>query len=329
MIKPEVPKNEVERLYALRTLKILDSSHEERFDRITRMAKRMFNVSISLVSIIDKDRQWFKSTQGLELSETPRDISFCAHAINQDNLFIVPDASKDKRFFDNPLVTGGLKIRFYAGCPLKIRQGINIGTLCLIDTEPKYLNEEDQQLLEDLGAIIEQEIKSIELATLDELTMISNRRGFLTLADHSLKVCRRNQMSMSFIFFDLNQFKIINDEHGHHEGDFVLATFAKIMLNSFRGCDLIARLGGDEFVAMLSESNSDANYSGKADIALERFAGAIDQANKTLNKPYKIAYSAGVSYFKHDTDKSIEAMLQEADAAMYKQKKLMLYSSTL
>jgi len=122
MIKPEVPKNEVERLYALRTLKILDSSHEERFDRITRMAKRMFNVSISLVSIIDEDRQWFKSTQGLELSETPRDISFCAHAINQDNLFIVPDASKDKRFFDNPLVTGGLKIRFYAGCPLKIRQ---------------------------------------------------------------------------------------------------------------------------------------------------------------------------------------------------------------
>ncbi|MBA6287691.1 MULTISPECIES: sensor domain-containing diguanylate cyclase [unclassified Colwellia] len=319
MIKPAVPRNEVERLYALRTLKILDSSHEERFDRITRMAKRMFNVSISLVSIIDEDRQWFKSTQGLELLETPRDISFCAHAINQDNLFIVPDASKDKRFFDNPLVTSGPKIRFYAGCPLKIRQGINIGTLCLIDTEPKHLNEEDQELLEDLGAIIEQEIKSIELATLDELTMISNRRGFLTLADHSLKVCRRNQMSMSFIFFDLNQFKIINDEHGHHEGDFVLATFAKIMLNSFRDCDLIARLGGDEFVAMLSDSDY---YSGKANIALERFAGAIDQANKTLNKPYKIEYSAGVSYFKHDTDKSIEAMLKEADAAMYKQKKI-------
>jgi diguanylate cyclase (GGDEF)-like protein len=324
MIKPEVPKNEVERLYAIRTLKILDSSHEERFDRITRMAKRMFNVSISLVSIIDEDRQWFKSTQGLELLETPRDISFCAHAINQDNLFIVPDALKDKRFFDNPLVTGGPKIRFYAGCPLKIRQGINIGALCLFDAEPKCFNEEDQQLLKDLGAIIEQEIKSIELATLDELTMISNRRGFLTLADHSLKVCRRNQMSMSFIFFDLNQFKIINDEHGHHEGDFVLATFAKIMLNSFRDCDLIARLGGDEFVAMLSDSDY---YSGKADIALERFAGAIDQANKTLNKPYKIEYSAGVSYFKHDTEKSIEAMLQEADVEMYKQKKLMLHSS--
>ncbi|MBA6329296.1 sensor domain-containing diguanylate cyclase [Colwellia sp. MB02u-6] len=318
MIKPEVPENEVERLYALRTLKILDSSHEERFDRVTRMAKRMFNVAISLVSIIDEDRQWFKSAQGLELLETPRDISFCAHAINQDNLFIVPDTLKDKRFFDNPLVTGGPEIRFYAGCPLKIRQGINIGTLCLIDTEPKHFTEEDQQLLEDLGAIIEQEIKSIELATLDELTMISNRRGFLTLAEHSLKVCRRNQMSMSFIFFDLNKFKIINDEYGHHEGDFVLATFAKIMLNSFRDCDLIARLGGDEFVAMLNDSDY---YSGRADIALERFASAIEQANKTLNKPYKIQYSAGVSYFKHDTDKSIEVMLQEADAAMYKQKK--------
>jgi predicted signal transduction protein with EAL and GGDEF domain len=256
MIKPEVPKNEVERLSALRILKTLDSSHEERFDRITRMAKRMFNVSISLVSIIDEDRQWFKSTQRLELSETPRDISFGAHAINQYNLFIVPDASKDKRFFDNPIVNRGPKIRFYAGCPLKIRQGINIGTLCLIDTEPKHLNEKDQQLLEDLGAIIEQEIKSIELASLDELTMISNRRGFLTLADHSLKICRRNQMSMSLIFFDLNQFKLINDEYGHHEGDFVLATFAEIMLNSFRDCDLIARLGGDEFLAMLQAADA-------------------------------------------------------------------------
>ncbi|TWX65104.1 sensor domain-containing diguanylate cyclase [Colwellia sp. C1TZA3] len=316
MIKPEVPKNEAERLYALRTLKILDSSHEERFDRVTRMAKRMFNVSISLVSIVDEDRQWFKSTQGLDASETPRDISFCGHAINQDGLFIVPDATVDKRFFDNPLVTGAPQIRFYAGCPLKLRQGINIGTLCLIDTKPKDLDEEDQQLLEDLGAMIEQEIKSIQLATLDELTMISNRRGFLTLVDHSLKVCRRNKMSISFIFFDLNKFKLINDDFGHHEGDFVLTTFATIMLDSFRDCDVIGRLGGDEFVAMLSDSDK-----AKADIALERFSTAIQAENDRLNKPYKIKYSAGVRCFEHDTDKSIEAMIQDADAAMYEHKK--------
>ena len=181
MIKPAIPSNEAERLHALRTLNILDTSHEERFDRVTRMAKRMFNVSISLVSLIDEDRQWFKSKQGLEASETPRDISFCGHAINQDGLFIIPNAVEDERFHDNPLVTDAPHIRFYAGYTLKIRTGLNIGTLCLIDQKPREMDSEDQQLLEDLGAMIEQEIKSIQLATLDELTLISNRRGFYHL----------------------------------------------------------------------------------------------------------------------------------------------------
>jgi len=316
MIKPKTPKNEAERLHALRTLRVLDTSHEERFDRVTRMAKRMFEVQISLVSLVDEDRQWFKSQQGLDATETPRDISFCGHAINQDGLFIIPDASVDERFFDNPLVTDAPNIRFYAGYPLKLRQGVNIGTLCLIDSRPKGLDEEDQQLLSDLGAMIEQEIQSIQLATLDELTMISNRRGFLTLVEQSFKSCRRNEKSMSFILFDLNKFKDINDNYGHHEGDFVLTTFAQIMLDSFRDCDVIGRLGGDEFVAMLSDSDG-----GKADIALEGFANAIEKANETLNKPYKIEYSAGVMHFEHDTEKSIEEMIQDADAAMYEQKK--------
>ena len=164
--------------------------------------------------------------------------------------------------------------------------------------------------------MIEQEIKSIQLATLDELTMISNRRGFLTLVDYSMKVCRRNKLSMSFIFFDLNKFKAINDTYGHHEGDFVLATFAQKMLASFRDCDVIARLGGDEFVAMLIDSDST-----KIDLVLDRFKAAIEGENKTLNKPYSIEYSAGIVHFEHDTDKSIEEILQEADAEMYKNKK--------
>jgi diguanylate cyclase (GGDEF)-like protein len=316
MIKPEIPKNEAERLHALRTLQILDTSHEERFDRVTRMAKRMFGVSISLLTLVDDDRQWFKSKQGLEATETPRDISFCGHAINHEGLFIIPNAAEDERFADNPLVTDAPYIRFYAGYPLKIREGLNIGTLCLIDQEPRAMDEEDQQLLKDLGAMVEQEIKSIQLATLDELTLISNRRGFLTLVDHDLKLCRRKQFSMSFLLFDLNKFKTINDQYGHHEGDFVLTKFAQIMLDTFRDSDAIGRLGGDEFVAMLTDSDEDS-----ADEIINRFAVAVEEANATMNKPYKIEYSVGLEHFQHDTKKSAEEMIQDADAAMYKQKK--------
>ncbi|QDF75584.1 MULTISPECIES: sensor domain-containing diguanylate cyclase [Shewanella] len=316
MIKPELPANERERLHALRTLKILDTSHEERFDRVTRMAKRMFGVEISLVSLVDENRQWFKSKQGLDASETPRDISFCGHAINQDGLFIIPNAIEDVRFADNPLVTQEPNIRFYAGYPLKLRQGIKIGTLCLIDSKPKHLNEEDKQLLNDLGAMIEQEIRSIQLATLDELTLISNRRGFITLAEHSQRVCRRKKIPMSVILFDLNKFKPINDNFGHHEGDFALQQFAEVMRSVFRESDVIGRLGGDEFVAMLTDV-SDETIA----IILDRFKTEMDAMNKAINKPYLIEYSAGVAHFSYETEHSLEKMIAAADAAMYEQKK--------
>ena len=316
MIKPELPANEAERLHALRTLQILDTSHEERFDRVTRMAKRMFGVEISLVSLVDEDRQWFKSAQGLDASETSREISFCGHAINQDGLFIIPNAIDDVRFSDNPLVTDAPNIRFYAGYPLKLRQGINLGTLCLIDSKPKHLNEEDKQLLNDLGAMIEQEIRSIQLATLDELTLISNRRGFLTLAEHSQKVCRRKKIPISVILFDLNKFKPINDNFGHHEGDFALKQFAEVMRSVFRESDVIGRLGGDEFVVMLTDTSDE-----QITVTLERFKIAIDAMNKGINKPYLIEYSAGVASFSYDTEQSLEEMIAEADASMYEKKK--------
>jgi len=266
--------------------------------------------------MIDEDRQWFKSAQGLDVSETSREVSFCGHAINQTGLFIVPNVLDDERFHDNPLVTDAPNIRFYAGYVLKLRQGINIGTLCLIDTKPREMDDEDRQLLQDLGEMIEQEIKSIQLATLDELTMISNRRGFMTLVDHSLKVCRRNKLPISIVLFDLNKFKTINDTYGHHEGDFALVSFAQIMLESFRDCDVIARLGGDEFVVMLLDSDEH-----RIGTVLERFRIAAESANKKFDKPYQIEYSVGVAHFQHDTDEPIEKMIQAADSAMFENKK--------
>lgn len=135
MLVPGKPANEATRIDALHGLN-LDAAPEERFDRLTRLAKRLFNVPIALVTLIDKDRQWFKSCVGLDVSETSRDVSFCGHAILQNELMLVPDAREDLRFHDNPLVTGAPNIRFYAGYPLTVPDGNKLGTLCLIDTKP-------------------------------------------------------------------------------------------------------------------------------------------------------------------------------------------------
>lgn len=129
MDSPEKPDNEVQRLRHLNTLAILDTAAEERFDRITRLARRLFNVPIALISLVDENRQWFKSCYGLNVSETSRDISFCGHAILGKKVFVIEDASQDPRFADNPLVTDAPNIRFYAGVSLAIRRQFGTGHL--------------------------------------------------------------------------------------------------------------------------------------------------------------------------------------------------------
>ena len=157
-IRAQLPEHEEERLAALNTLDILDSGPEERFDRIVRIASEAFDVPIALVSLVDRDRQWFKSCFGLDVKETSRDMAFCAHAILENEVMIVPDALLDPRFADNPLVTGKPHVRFYAGCPLKLPDGNFMGTLCLIDTRPRQLDDSKINLLRDLGKLAEAEL---------------------------------------------------------------------------------------------------------------------------------------------------------------------------
>lgn len=147
------------RLTALKRLGILDTPPEERFDRLTNIVRRIYQVPISLISLIDDDRQWFKSSQGLELEETPRELAFCDHTIRQDNLFIVEDASTDIRFKDNPLVTGPPHVRFYAGMPIREPSGFKIGSLCIIDTAPRLVQEMDLDLLRSIATLVEDEIE--------------------------------------------------------------------------------------------------------------------------------------------------------------------------
>jgi GAF domain-containing protein len=149
-----VPANEVDRLRALRSYKILDTKPEKLFDELTQLAALICGVPISLISLLDTDRQWFKSRFGLDVKETPRAQAFCTHAIMQPEMFVVPDAAKDERFAQNPLVTGDLHIRFYAGAPLATRDGHLLGTLCVIDHQPHTLTDAQTKALEILSRLV-------------------------------------------------------------------------------------------------------------------------------------------------------------------------------
>ena len=151
-----LPLDEDLRLAALHDLGLLDTEPEPCYDRIVLLAKRIFDVPIALVTLVDKDRQFFKACDGLDVRETSREVSFCAHALLRDDIMIVTDARSESRFSSNPLVIGEPGIRFYAGAPLITPQGHAIGTLCLVDLKPRHqgLNQHDQTMLRDLAGII-------------------------------------------------------------------------------------------------------------------------------------------------------------------------------
>lgn len=157
--RPAIPDDEAERVAALKRLGILDTAPEERFDRHTRIAAALFRVPIALVSLVDADRQWFKSCFGTDVCESSRETSFCAHAItSNDDVLIVPDALQDERFRDNPMVSDGPRIRFYAGAVLHSPERKRIGTVCILDVRPRNLTDEDRKLLRDVAAAVEAEI---------------------------------------------------------------------------------------------------------------------------------------------------------------------------
>ncbi len=168
MLPAPVIENDARRIEALTALRVLDTPPEERFDRLTRLASQFFNAPIALVSLVDVNRQWFKSCVGLEAMETPRDISFCGHAIVSSEIFVIENALEDPRFADNPLVVGEPHIRFYAGQPLKASDGSLVGTLCLVDRRPRSFSAEDRAVLKDLARIVESELNLIKLVELHD-----------------------------------------------------------------------------------------------------------------------------------------------------------------
>jgi diguanylate cyclase (GGDEF)-like protein len=232
-----------------------------------------------------------------------------------DDLFLIEDAQKDERFANNPWVTGDPFIRFYAGQPLKISAGLNLGTLCLIDTKPRTLSGEDQIMLKDLAAMIESELNALHLATIDQLTQLANRRGLYSIGDQVLRISARLKFTPMLVYFDLDGFKHINDTLGHDQGDQALVDFAALLSTNFRESDVIARIGGDEFAVLFA--NSDPQES----LMIEhRLRDYVDAFNRDYQRAYQIEFSMGIVTHSTDHHGSVESMLKQADAIMYRQK---------
>lgn len=260
-----IPENDDARVASLHRMNVLSTPRDPDLDRITRTAQRMFGTEIALVSLLDRNRQWFKARSGLDATETSRDISFCGHAIMGEDTFVVPDALTDERFFDNPLVTGAPEVRFYAGQPLTNADGYRIGTLCVVSTQPRQFSEDEQRSLEDLGRMVEivlenhrlSESESALLASLaaadrdkliDPLTGIWNRRGFDEMFERELARVLRADMPLSTAIVDIDHFKNINDSFGHMVGDKAIQLTASLLAEHSRATDVVARFGGEEFV---------------------------------------------------------------------------------
>ncbi|MDB5847395.1 MAG: Diguanylate cyclase protein [Rhodoferax sp.] len=316
MLKPPIPPDEGMRLETLRSLNLLDTAPEERFDRLTRMARRIFGVSMALVSLVDQERQWFKSADGMQVRETSRDVSFCAHAILSDSGMVVPDALEDLRFADNPLVTSGPQIRFYAGWPLVAQNGSVLGTFCVLDPQPKDFSPEDLRVLGDLASMAAREISIHALDTTDSRTKLYNRRGFKVLAQHSLNMAERESKPCSLAFFGLDRFRAINDALGQAEGDKALLSFAEQMRRTFRGADVLARLDGDKFVALLFDCSAEP-----AQRIVGRLLAALERRNQFSKSGYDVVCSYGIRDVAAQNHVDLDTQLMHVEALMRENKR--------
>ena len=321
---------EDKRLAAVRQYDVLDTTPEVAYDRITSLAARLFDAPIALVSLLDDRRQWFKSTCGLTVKETPRELAFCAHAILNRGVMVVANAAADPRFAENPLVTGGPEIRFYAGAPLITPEGLPLGTLCIIDTvERKSLTEGELETLLDLAAVVVDELefrksaKSLldlneqlkQRATQDVLTALPNRERFELDLDVAVQRCRGSREQFGVLFVDLDGFKPVNDTLGHAAGDALLRETGERLKSKLPENATLARVGGDEFVVLvrsLPAGGADALAEAMCRVLAPRFMIEGHEATVTA--------SIGIAIFPDDAENAAD-LVRVADAAMYEAKR--------
>lgn len=329
MLSAPLPDNENERLASLRKMQLLSTPAEEPFDRITRVAAHAFNVPIVLISIVDSDRQWFKSSVGIAERQTRREISFCSHVVHSGQLMIVEDATKDTRFADNPMVCSESHVRFYAGRPLRNHEGHVVGTLCLIDRAPRTLSRKELQVLDDLGNWTEtifmarglSRAMEVVLNELDEAkreSMIDpwlrtwNRNAIMEILSRENDHASREGSELSILMLDVDRFKSINDVYGHPVGDAVLVDVVQTIRNQLRSYDSIGRYGGEEFMVVLPDAGE------KEALALaERLRKSVEALEVSVEpQQLRCTISIGVKTIDKLIKQPVDELIMAADQAL-------------
>jgi len=306
--------DEAGRLASLRRYDVLDTSPEAPFDKIVQLVKTVLNVPIALVSLIDADRQWFKSCVGMEVRETARDISFCTHTIQSRQPMVIGDAALDPRFAQNPLVIGPPYIASYVGAPLLTPDGYALGSLCAIDTVPRTFEGWQIDVLTSFAALVVDEFELRRIAQTDSLTGALSRRALLAEAERAISQYVNHRLPSTMISFDIDQFKGSNDQFGHAKGDEILCACAAFIHEQKRPGDILARLGGDEFALLMT----DCDIAQALETA-ERCRAALPELRFAHDPALRLTASFGVAALNQGC-LSAEQWLVEADQALYEAK---------
>ena len=326
------PDQEQQRLEALRALDILYLPLEERFDRITRILCRLFDVPFAYLSLLDADVQWFKSIQGVDLLNTRRSDSLCQHTLLADEFLTCPDTQRDARFADNPFVVNPPHIRFYAGYLLKSR-GQNVGTLCIADTRPRDFSATDLDTLRDMASWAQTELNMTQLtdvqieligeldeawqqARIDSLTRLWNQGTIKQILHRAFQRHLLNLTPVSVLMLDADHFKAVNDRYGHAAGDRVLQDIAAAIRHCLRPDDAVGRYGGEEFMVVLTDC--DTRRAGE-------LAGRILHRVRNLrfdsiDPALKVTLSIGIAGSDARGLESESDLMDLADQALYRAK---------
>ncbi|MCG8379322.1 MAG: diguanylate cyclase [Proteobacteria bacterium] len=328
--------NDPERLTALKQLNIVYSPAEERFDRVTRMARSYFDMPMALISIVTMGNMlWYKSRQGVTCDGEPESamMSMCGRCIMRDEILLIEDTHQDPMFKDNIEVKQEPFVRFYVGIPLRTGDGLKVGTLCLLDTKPRKFNQDKQDMLRDMAYWVENEIKMSLLmeshreltnrfdelqrkALIDPLTQVWNRNGMDEVVKHELSRAERKRCNVTVMLIDVDNLKEINDNYGHHAGDIMLQEVAQRIRMCLRPHDILIRYGGDEFLVVLT----DCSQQVATDIAERTRLRANDKSIDIPEGSINTSLSIGIVSKDNIKSDMINSLIKNADQALYKAK---------